>query len=110
MDGLGGVFRSTDNGDSWTDVSQGEIEFDVRALAVNSNGHILAGTYVGGTIGGDWRSTDDGESWTHVNNGGTAASSGRWQLIRRITFLPEPPVAVMGDYRSTDNGDNWDAG
>ncbi|MGH7454150.1 MAG: WD40/YVTN/BNR-like repeat-containing protein, partial [bacterium] len=35
---------------------------DIRALAINSNGHIFAGG------GGIFRSTNNGDSWTALNN------------------------------------------
>jgi len=59
-----GVFRSTDNGDSWTQVNTGLTNESVGCLAINSSGHIFAGTYGGGIF----RSTDNGGTWTAVNN------------------------------------------
>jgi len=64
--GAGGVYRSTDYGDSWLEINHGIIQTDVRALAINASGHIFAGTYFGGGV---FRSTDNGGSWTPVNNG-----------------------------------------
>ncbi len=60
----GGVFRSTDNAETWTAVNNGLTATNVRALAINSADHIFAGTF-----GGVFRSTDNGDSWTPVNNG-----------------------------------------
>ena len=42
--GAGGVYRSSDSGESWIEVNHDVIQTDVRALAINSNGHIFAGT------------------------------------------------------------------
>src|SRR5215211_2614555 len=50
----GGVFRSTDNGESWTGLHNGLTDTNVRALAINKAGHIFAGTWSGGVF----RSTD----------------------------------------------------
>ena len=50
INGAGGVFRSTDNGQSWVEVNQGVITTDVRALAINSDGDIFAGTYPSGGV------------------------------------------------------------
>ena len=55
--GAGGVYRSTDDGDSWVEINHGVIQTDVRALAINASGHIFAGTYLGGGV---FRSTDNG--------------------------------------------------
>jgi len=57
------VFRSTNNGDSWTAVNIG-LTNDVQALAINMSGHIFAGT-----TSGVFRSTNNGDSWTAVNIG-----------------------------------------
>ena len=65
----GGVFRSTDNGDSWTEVNTGLTNHSIRSLAINSSGDIFAGTDDGGVF----RSTDNGDSWTEINNGLTSA-------------------------------------
>ncbi len=96
-----GVFRSTDNGETWTGVNNGLTATNVRALAINSASHIFAGTF-----GGAFRSTDNGDSWTAVNNG------------LEFPFVISLAINSSGDifagtfegggvYRSTDNGDNW---
>ena len=53
-----------DDGESWEAVNNGLTATNVRALAVNSDGDIFAGTF-----GGVFRSTDDGDTWVPVNNG-----------------------------------------
>ena len=49
----GGVFRSTDNAETWTGINDGLIATNVRALAISPVDHIFAGTF-----GGVFRSTD----------------------------------------------------
>jgi len=65
----GGIFRSTNNGDSWTAVNSGLTNTTVFALAINARGHIFAGTTF---TGGVFRSTNNGDSWTQVNSGLTS--------------------------------------
>ena len=61
----GGIFRSTDNGNSWEELS-GEIQNNnIWSLAIDTNDYIFAGTASSGVL----RSTDNGETWTLVNNG-----------------------------------------
>ncbi len=62
-----GIFRSTNQGQSWTQVNTGLTTLDVRALAV-IGGHFFAGTRGGGGV---FRSTDSGQSWIPVNTGVT---------------------------------------
>lgn len=64
-----GVFRSTNNGESWTAVSNGipttgnNIVNNISSIAFNSSGIYLA------TQSGVYRSTNNGDSWTTVNSG-----------------------------------------
>lgn len=81
-----GVYRSTDYGENWVEINYNVIETDVRVLAIDSSGHIFAGTYFGGGI---FRSTDNGDSWTLVNAGSTAATFGLSRSIRSGLFLSE---------------------
>ncbi|MGB9774211.1 MAG: T9SS type A sorting domain-containing protein, partial [Bacteroidota bacterium] len=47
----GGVYRSTDNGGSWTRINNGLTSLSVRCLATNSSGQIFAGTRGNGVYG-----------------------------------------------------------
>ncbi len=67
----GGIFRSTDNGDSWIALENYRIvEGQVpNSLEINSNGDIFVGTYDRDTyIGGVFCSKDKGESWFELGN------------------------------------------
>jgi len=63
----GGVFRSTNGGDSWTAVNTGLMYPYVYALAIRPDTPttMYAGTYSGGVF----RSTDGGDSWTALKTG-----------------------------------------
>jgi len=70
----GVVFRSTDNGESWTPCGNGLPERyrnvdstgnGIVSLAVNSSGTIFAGTQSHGIF----MSADNGESWQPINSG-----------------------------------------
>lgn len=62
---INGVYRSIDNGENWIQINIGLTDTNVRALAVNSNDIIFAGTDSRGV----YCSTDNGNSWTQINTG-----------------------------------------
>jgi hypothetical protein len=61
----GGVFRSSDNGDTWIEKNNGLVATDVRAIATKFDGTVFAGTYGAGAF----RSSDNDQSWEQINNG-----------------------------------------
>ena len=95
-----GVFRSTDNGDSWTEVNTGLTNLLVYSLVINSSGDIFAGTQMGGVF----RSTDNGDNWTAVNTGLSNTIS---TLAINSSDHIFAGISAPGVFRSTDNGGNW---
>ncbi|MBI1922622.1 hypothetical protein HYR99_00075 [Candidatus Poribacteria bacterium] len=86
----GGVFRSTDGGNSWTAVNSGLTDVDVRALAICPDTPTTM--YAGTNAGGVFRSTDGGDHWTAVNTGLTNFSV--WALAIR----PDTPILYAGTF------------
>jgi len=120
----GGVWKTTDAGIHWRNVSDGFFEFpSVGALDVSlSNPEVIfAGTGEGlqrqfiSPGNGVYKSADGGETWTHVGLRET-------RHISRLRVHPTNPdivyVAAMGDmfgpnpdrgiYRTTDGGETWE--
>ena len=119
----GGVWRTSDGGDSWENISDGYFGGSIGAVAVSEYDNNVI--YVGGgevTVRGNvssgyglWKSVDAGETWTFK---GLPNS----KHIPRIRIHPKNPdlvyAAVMGDlfkssdergvYRSKDGGDTWE--
>lgn len=96
---LFGVYRSTDNGETWTQTELKTI--NVMALAVNRNNHIFAGTVY--PEFGVFRSFDNGDHWDKVY-----ASDQTW--FESMAINSEGDVFVGGSegvLRSEDNGDTW---
>jgi hypothetical protein len=69
------MFRSTDNGDTWTEQNSGFTALDVNSLALNSAGDIFAAA-----LGGTFRSTDNGESWSDVSSGLIPVAGNVWSV------------------------------
>ncbi len=119
----GGVWKSTDGGQSWQNISDGFFGGSIGAIAVSEwDPNVI---YVGGgeeSIRGNvshgygmWKSTDAGKTWTFI---GLPDS----RHIGDIVIHPRNPdlvyVAVMGHafgpnkergvYRSKDGGKTWE--
>lgn len=119
----GGVWRSTDAGNTWANISDGYFGGSIGAIAVSSwDPNVI---YVGGgekTVRGNvsygygvWKTVDAGKTWQPA---GLPDS----RHISRIRIHPKNPnlayAAVMGDlykptnqrgvYRTTDGGKNWE--
>jgi photosystem II stability/assembly factor-like uncharacterized protein len=118
----GGVWRTTDGGATWENISDGFFGGSIGAVAVSeSDPNVI---YVGGgekTVRGNvshgdgmWRSLDAGKTWKHVGLAGT-------HHIPRVRIHPKNPdlvyAAVLGRlygpseergvYRSSDGGKTW---
>ncbi|MGA7614319.1 MAG: glycosyl hydrolase [Thermoanaerobaculia bacterium] len=118
----GGVWKTTDGGENWTNVSDGFFGGSIGAVAVaDSDPNVVyAGTgeeTVRGNVtagSGVWKSVDAGKTWTHVGLDDS-------RHIGRIRIDPHDPdlvyVAAIGHlfgpnpmrgvYRSRDGGKNW---
>jgi photosystem II stability/assembly factor-like uncharacterized protein len=118
----GGVWRTTDGGTTWKNISDGFFGGSIGSIAVSESDPSVI--YVGGgekTVRGNvshgdgmWKSMDAGKTWKHV---GLADS----RHIPRVRIHPKNPdlayAAVLGHlygankergvYRTTDGGKTW---
>ena len=101
-----GVYRSTDNGDSWTLANTALTSTDVVALAINSiNGRAsLPEFFLRCEGGGIFRSTDNGDTWTERNRAFTAYDVDA-VAINSASYIFAG--ANGGIFRSTNGGDSW---
>ncbi len=96
---VSGVYRSTDNGTSWTTVSTGLTNTAVYAL-------VAFGTDLfEGTGNGMFRSTDSGASWIEVSVG-LPIFPYVWAFAESGTSLFSS-VSGLGVFRSSDTGKSW---
>src|SRR5207247_2365013 len=94
----GGVFRSTDAGETWSPVRWAVDDPLVMGLAF-SNGKVFAGTWVGGVL----RSNNNGDSWIPVNHGLPDQFIYSLGAGNGTVFVD----TQFGLYRSTDDGRLW---
>jgi photosystem II stability/assembly factor-like uncharacterized protein len=113
----GGVWKSTDSGQTWSAKSDFQRSLAIGALAIDPNDpqRIFAGTgQYGAAVGtlygnGILRSIDGGNTWTEL-----ATATFLRDEISRLLFDPTDATsqrmflsATTGVYESTDGGNNW---
>lgn len=111
----GGVFKSTDAGNSWTASGNGLLVTSVNTIALDPD---TPSTVYAGTSVGVFKSTDGGGSWTARNQGLTSAS------VNALAIDPKRPLTIYagtgsfigppafvgaggGVFKSTDGGASW---
>lgn len=98
----GGLFRSTDNGNSWTPSG---IDNWVTSL-VASGSRLFAGPMGSGV----YRSTDNGSTWTQINTGLTDTHVSALFISESVSGTSIfAGTGYGGLFRSSDNGATWAA-
>lgn len=101
-----GVFRTADNGDTWTQAVSGLGDAHVYALEANGT------SLFAGTRSGVFRSNDDGETWSPANNGIPSLDYAKQHTLV-LAFAASGTTLLAGTsagiYRSADNGTSWDS-
>ena len=103
--GLGGLFRSTNNGDIWTAVTGSIASKNILSMAQHPTGTLFA-------LGGDtqtyivtvYMSTDDGSQWTDIQIGFELFATKCISISHSGTILVGGADTL---YRSTDVGASW---
>jgi photosystem II stability/assembly factor-like uncharacterized protein len=105
-----GILKSTDAGDTWTQITGPFVPPDfnatISAIAVNSSDDqiVLAGAQGLGV----YRSTDGGTTWTSV-----PTSTNNYGQVLEVFFDPSNPTTAyasvegQGVYKSADTGRSW---
>ena len=102
-----GVYRTTDQGESWTKVVAGLDRLDVHVLSVSSSYTTDSRVLAAAESGGAWRSVDGGNQWQMVLSESV--------VITALAELGNPAgtAIVAGDtdgnvWRSGDGGRLWE--
>lgn len=92
------IYRSGDNGDTWT--ATGLAEYSVGTIAFGANGEVFAGTSQGVFV-----STDGGASWT-ARNSGLANTLVRALAVDEVGKL-YAATSGRGVFKTINNGECW---
>jgi hypothetical protein len=92
------MFKSTDNGATWSEANSGLSCNAIHSLIVTDSDEIFAGTFGSGVV----KSSDHGSSWTQLNLGFDFV----WSLAASSDALYAGTYG-KGLYKSTDNGTTW---
>lgn len=106
-----GVLKSSDAGNSWTQLNLPATE--VQSLAIDgSSGAIYAGATITGLGLSVAKSTDGGNTWTPLSNQFSAGEN-TGLIVRVDSSVPSTVYALPGNgdriYKSTDAGGTWAA-
>ena len=101
----GKIFKSTDNGSSWSAITSGLSDSRVRSISIDPTDPNIV--YAGQSSGNVYKSTDKGSSWTSKSSGLGSSE------VLTIAINPSSPDIVYtalkydGIYKSTNGGDSW---
>jgi parallel beta-helix repeat protein len=104
-----GVWKTTDGGSSWSQVSSGLSISDVRALAISPNYASDQTLFAGTTQGGIFKTTNAGTGWTRVDGGVTSRNIQALAISPVYTSDGHIFAATEGDgvFGSTNGGAAW---
>ncbi len=100
----GGVWKTTDGGNSWIPLLDDFSNMTVNSVAIDQNTPTTY--YFGSNQGNIYRSTDSGSTWKKLTSTGSSS-------IRKILLHPENSNIIFacaqsaGVYRSDNGGLNW---
>jgi photosystem II stability/assembly factor-like uncharacterized protein len=119
----GGIWRSTDGGDSFVPVSDDQVDLEVGSLAFSKSSPAIAYAGMGDTKGGYLgsgvlKSTDEGRTWVRVSNASLPSPGSIAKLeidpaspnrvyVAQYSSVAAGKVTSSGVYVSTDGGINW---
>lgn len=109
----GGLWKSTDNGSTWTEYSTGLVRLGVSSIVVHPTNPNTIYIGTGDRDGGDapgygvWRSTNGGSSWSSWNSG-----MGNRTVYEILMHPTNSNILIASTssgriYRSTNGGANW---
>jgi hypothetical protein len=109
-----GLWRSTDGGDSWTELLNGLPKGNVGRIGIDisdSNPSVLYATYTDSTgyLSGIYKTIDGGDHW--LKTGELGENSSYWWWFSEVDVDPINPniayVSGLQAYKTTNGGTSW---
>ena len=103
---IGGLFKSTNGGNSWTSSNNGITNTNINSLAIDPiNSQII---YAGTSGGGVFKSTNSGTSWTTANSGLNNKN------VNSLSIDPTSGQTIYagtsgGVFKTSNGGSSWNA-
>lgn len=97
---IDGVFKTSDGGLNWTNVSAGQITYGVYSIHSGNNS-----LYAGTAYGKIYKSTNDGANWISISQGLPNFVITDIFYHNNILFASVPDSTMA--YKSTNDGVNW---
>lgn len=99
-----GLYKSTDNGDSWEKIVTQFEDFEVYSMYITKEDHIWVGTNGQGRI---YRSTDDGKTWENTASGYNSGECWAFGESKDgVLFAGDAQFVKL--FRSTNYGESWE--
>jgi photosystem II stability/assembly factor-like uncharacterized protein len=102
----GGVFRSTNAGQTWAPINQGLKDLTIHELAIDPD---TPTTLYVGTGNGLFKSTDGGEAWFSPSSTLERGIIGALVLTRELGTAVYASAGGRGLFKSSDGGATWAA-
>ena len=95
-----GIYRSTDDGNTWATVNTGLTKKSVNCLLVEDGGSSI---YAGTSNGGVYRSTNQGGQWAAIRGGFAMGSNRTITKDTTVNKMPESAVHALASFTLTDS-------
>jgi photosystem II stability/assembly factor-like uncharacterized protein len=125
--GVNAVFKSTNEGQSWTDITTGKVDHDPSASFDNIPTDIavsplspdtLFGAFGFRRSNGIWRTVNGGQTWTRLTSGLPSPASSHFNRIELAMSPSNPRVLYasysdsasnesLGIWKTTNGGNSW---
>lgn len=99
----GKLFRSLDNGETWSELLNGFTVFHTVGVVQNSSGDLFVATDGDGVL----KSSDNGETWSNVSFGLNCTDLSSIIIDLEGNLLVGTSCYESGIYKSSDDGATW---